>query len=77
MRVPLVAGVEVKERGGRYSKATVQLGVWCAAGVEKLRRLRDEGLENRIRERGEVDEPPRRDGEAERARGREVLPFVG
>ncbi|KAH9204607.1 hypothetical protein DL95DRAFT_113993 [Leptodontidium sp. 2 PMI_412] len=32
MRVPPVAGVEVKERGGSYNEATVQLGVWCAAG---------------------------------------------
>jgi hypothetical protein len=75
MRVPLVAGVEVKERGGSYNEATVQLGVWCAAGLEKLRRLREEGHEKRTRERGEVDEPPRKEGEAEEER--ELPPFVG
>jgi hypothetical protein len=62
MRVPLVAGVEVKERGGSYNEGTVQLGGWCAAGLEKLRRLREEGHEKRIMERGEMDEPPRREG---------------
>jgi hypothetical protein len=58
MRVPLVAGVEVKEPGGSYSDATVQLGVWCAAGLEKLRRLREEARERRTNEAADVDEPP-------------------
>ncbi|KAH9203980.1 hypothetical protein DL95DRAFT_471897 [Leptodontidium sp. 2 PMI_412] len=75
MRVPLVAGVEVKERGGSYNEATVQLGVWCAAGLEKLRRLREEGHDKRTRERGEADEPLRWEGEAEG--GGELPPFVG
>jgi len=75
MRVPLVAGVEVKERGGSYNEATVQLGVWCAAGLEKLRRLREERHEKRLRESGEVDEPLRREGEGEG--GPELPPFLG
>ncbi|KAH7379977.1 hypothetical protein BKA64DRAFT_765676, partial [Cadophora sp. MPI-SDFR-AT-0126] len=75
MRVPLVAGVEVKERGGGYNEATVQLGVWCAAGLEKLRRLRGEGHDKRTGERGEAYEPLRREAEAEG--GGELPPFVG
>lgn len=76
MRVPLVAGVEVKERGGSYNEAIVQLGVWCAAGLEKLRRLREERHEKRTRERGsEVDELPR--GESEAEERLELPPFVG
>lgn len=75
MRVPLVAGVEVKERGGSYNEAIVQLGVWCAAGLEKLRRLREEGYKKRTRARGEMDEPPRIEGETEEER--ELPPLVG
>lgn len=75
MRVPLVAGVEVKEPGGSYSEATVQLGVWCAAGLEKLRRLREEAHERRTNEALEVDNPPSGEGGVER--DEELPPFVG
>jgi hypothetical protein len=37
--VPLVCCLEVKERGGDYNEAIIQLGVWCAAGLERLRGL--------------------------------------
>lgn len=75
MRVPLVAGVEVKEPGGSYSDATVQLGVWCAAGLEKLSRLREEAHERRTNEALEVDNPPSGEGGVER--DEELPPFVG
>jgi hypothetical protein len=35
--VPLVCCLEVKERGGDYNEAIIQLGFWCAAGLERLR----------------------------------------
>jgi len=38
--VPLVCCLEVKERGGDYNEAITQLGIWCAAGLERLRGLR-------------------------------------
>jgi hypothetical protein len=34
--VPLVCGVEVKESGGDYNEAVMQLGIWSAAGLEKV-----------------------------------------
>lgn len=34
--VPLVCGLEVKEQGGDYNEAVLQLGIWCAAGLERL-----------------------------------------
>ena len=37
--VPLVCWLEVKERGGDYNEAIIQLGIWCAAGLERLRGL--------------------------------------
>ncbi|KAG4428471.1 hypothetical protein IFR05_016048 [Cadophora sp. M221] len=74
MRFPLVAGVEVKERGGSYNEATVQLGVWCAARLEKSRRLREEGQQKRTREGTETDGPPR---EVEAEGEGELPPFVG
>lgn len=37
--VPLVCCLEVKERGGDYNEAIIQLGIWCAAGLERLRSL--------------------------------------
>jgi hypothetical protein len=37
--VPLVCCLEVKERGGDYNEAITQLGIWCAAGLERLREL--------------------------------------
>jgi hypothetical protein len=37
--VPLVCCLEVKERGGDYNEAIIQLGIWCAAGLERLRGL--------------------------------------
>jgi hypothetical protein len=41
--VPLVCGIEVKERGGDYNEAIVQLAIWCAAGLERLRGLQELG----------------------------------
>lgn len=37
--VPLACCLEVKERGGDYNEAVIQLGIWCAAGLERLRGL--------------------------------------
>jgi hypothetical protein len=44
--VPLVCGVEVRERGGDYSEAILQLGIWCAAGLERLQGLWELGNQN-------------------------------
>ncbi|PBP16596.1 hypothetical protein BUE80_DR012672 [Diplocarpon rosae] len=38
--VPLACCLEVKEGGGDYNEAILQLGIWCAAGLERLRGLR-------------------------------------
>jgi hypothetical protein len=35
----IFADAEVKEAGGSYTEATVQLGTWAAAGLEKTARL--------------------------------------
>jgi hypothetical protein len=35
--VPLVCGIEVKEVGGDYNEAVMQLAIWSAAGLEKLK----------------------------------------
>ena len=35
----LGCGIEVKASDGDCDEASMQLGVWCAAGLEKLRRL--------------------------------------
>jgi hypothetical protein len=37
----LGCGIEVKESGGDYNEAIMQLGVWSAAALEKLRTLTD------------------------------------
>ncbi|KAI6712294.1 hypothetical protein JHW43_005151 [Diplocarpon mali] len=37
--VPMVGGVEVKETGGDYNEAVLQLAVWCAAGLEAVQGL--------------------------------------
>ncbi|KAK2626207.1 hypothetical protein QTJ16_004469 [Diplocarpon rosae] len=37
--VPLVCGIEVKEKGGDYNEAVLQLAVWCAAGLEAVQGL--------------------------------------
>ena len=37
----LACGVEIKESGGDYNEALLQLGVWSAAGLEKLYSLLD------------------------------------
>ena len=34
--VVLGCGIEVKESGGDYNEAVMQLGIWCAAGLEKM-----------------------------------------
>ncbi|KAH6714655.1 hypothetical protein BKA61DRAFT_361753 [Leptodontidium sp. MPI-SDFR-AT-0119] len=41
--VPLACCLEVKEQGGDYNEAILQLGIWCAAGLERLRGLRTLG----------------------------------
>lgn len=35
--VPLVCGMEVKEAGGDYNEAVMQLAIWSAAGLAKLK----------------------------------------
>jgi len=37
--VPLACCLEVKERGGDHNEAVLQLGIWGAAGLERLRGL--------------------------------------
>jgi hypothetical protein len=37
--VPLVSGIEVKESGGDYNEALMQLGIWSAAGLRHISRL--------------------------------------
>lgn len=37
--VPLACGIEVKRNGGDSCEASAQLGLWCAAGLERLRTL--------------------------------------
>ncbi|MCJ1476734.1 hypothetical protein MMC13_005403 [Lambiella insularis] len=39
--VVLGCGLEVKESGGDYNEATMQLGVWSAAGLEKMQSMLD------------------------------------
>jgi hypothetical protein len=34
--VVLGCGLEVKELGGDYNEAVMQLGIWCSAGLEKM-----------------------------------------
>ncbi|KAH9205760.1 hypothetical protein DL95DRAFT_417143 [Leptodontidium sp. 2 PMI_412] len=41
--VPLACCLEVKEQGGDYNESILQLGIWCAAGLERLRGLRTLG----------------------------------
>ena len=33
--VVLGCGVEIKESGGDYNEAVLQLGIWCSAGLQK------------------------------------------
>lgn len=40
--VPLACYLEVKEQGD-YNEAILQLGIWCAVGLERLRGLRTLG----------------------------------
>lgn len=40
---PVACGLEVKEQGGDYNVAVMQLGIWCAAGLELVRTLWEEG----------------------------------
>lgn len=37
--VMLGCGIEVKESGGDYDEAVVQLGIWCSSGLEKMRSM--------------------------------------
>ncbi|KAK5215850.1 hypothetical protein LTR96_011324 [Exophiala xenobiotica] len=37
--VVLGCGVEIKESGGDYNEAVVQLGIWCSAGLQKRREM--------------------------------------
>jgi hypothetical protein len=37
--VVLGCGIEVKGSGGDYNEATIQLGIWCSAGLEKLQSM--------------------------------------
>ena len=35
--VVLACGIEVKEPGRDYDEGIMQLGIWCAAGLAKMR----------------------------------------
>jgi hypothetical protein len=39
--IVLGCGVEIKESGGDYNEATMQLGVWAAAGLKKMESMLD------------------------------------
>lgn len=54
--VPLVCCLEVKEWGGDHNEAILQLAVWCAAGLERLRGLWALALSDDERDLGEL--PP-------------------
>lgn len=56
--VPLVCGMEIKESGGDYNEAVMQLGIWSAAGLEKAKRLGGrERVASIAAEAGTVSEP--------------------
>lgn len=38
--VVLGCGIEIKESGGDYNEAVVQLGIWCSAGLQKTQEMR-------------------------------------
>ncbi|KAH7304368.1 hypothetical protein BKA65DRAFT_521431 [Rhexocercosporidium sp. MPI-PUGE-AT-0058] len=40
---PVACGLEVKEQGGDYNVAVMQLGIWCAASLELVQTLFKEG----------------------------------
>ena len=56
--VPLVCGLAVKEQGGDYNQAVTQLGIWSAAGLERLRGLWTLSRGNIGRGVGEEEELP-------------------
>jgi hypothetical protein len=56
--VPLVYCLEVKERGGDYNEAIMQLGIWCATGLERLRELWTLGRSDSGRDLEEEEELP-------------------
>ncbi|KAG9240848.1 hypothetical protein BJ878DRAFT_263777 [Calycina marina] len=56
--VPLVCCLEVKERGGDYNEAIMQLGIWSAAGLERLRGLWTISNNNSERDIKEEELPP-------------------
>lgn len=56
--VPLVCCLEVKERGGDYNEAIIQLGIWCAAGLERLRGLWTHGRSSSRRDSEEIEGLP-------------------
>ena len=37
--IVLACGIEVKEPGGDYNEAIMQLGIWCAAGLAKMKSM--------------------------------------
>ena len=56
--VPLVCCLEFRERGGNYNDAIIQLGIWCAAGLERLRGLWTLNRSNNGRDLKEEEELP-------------------
>jgi hypothetical protein len=46
--VVLAYGIEVKETGGDYNEVVMQLGGWCAAGLEKIRSMMKAGVEQTL-----------------------------
>jgi hypothetical protein len=41
-RMALPVGVEIGEPGKSYNEASIQLGVWCCAGLVKLEELQQQ-----------------------------------
>ena len=72
--VPMACCVEVKEKGGDYNEAIVQLGIWSAAGLERVRGLRAVALERR---RHNVDIGKMSDELDDATEENDLPPFLG
>ncbi len=70
-RIPLVGGIEVKVSGGNAVEALVQLSIWSAAGLEKIRLLRDEHLNKLAATSDQTG------GQSALVEKDELLPFLG
>ncbi len=70
-RIPLVGGIEVKVFGGDALEALVQLSIWSAADLEKIRLLQEEHLETVA---ATSEHPGKQSALVEKG---ELLPFFG